>query len=257
MVVGEFAVSAFEALAPVIEPVLELFKPIVKYAGALAAALKKGMPGAIVVVRALAQVLGAVLKPVLWAIGKTFDFLSWTINGFVWLVEQIPGAWSAVTSAVSGAVSTVVATVTGMWNTIAQAAQTAWAPIGDFFAGLWVGITDSFNTAIGWISEKVQWLSDTVGSIINGIKSALGMATDQPAAAPVQRQSWQSAPGTGILMAPPMREPGASPTGVMQPKPQKAEVTVDFKNLPRGTKVQSDGAKTGLNMSMGYVNVGY
>ena len=37
---------------------------------------------------------------------------------------------------------------------------------------------------------------------------------------------------------------------------QKTQVVVDFRNLPKGTRVESQGNQRGLDMSMGYANVG-
>lgn len=65
-----------------------------------------------------------------------------------------------------------------------------WEPIKGFFAGLWDGITGTFNTALTWITQKIDW----VGGKWREFKKWLGFGDDAPSA--------PANPGAPALMPP-------------------------------------------------------
>lgn len=109
-----------------------------------------------------------------------------------------------------------------------------WDKISEWWSGVWDGITERVQRAIGWIRDKV-------GSLRRVLPTWLG-GTDASAESPVA--------GDSLLLQPErVLEEGAAAA----PARSEAHVVVDFRNLPQGTRVESDRRSTAdLDLAMGY-----
>jgi hypothetical protein len=114
-----------------------------------------------------------------------------------------------------------------------------WKPLKQFFVDLWQEIVRIFEHAsrkIGLITDKVSSVADTVSGILSpfGEESSGKILGKRP-----------------VLGA-------ATIIGAGQPAKQgEAHITVDFNNLPRGARVNSDSANTTpVDLSLGYSMVG-
>ena len=80
-----------------------------------------------------------------------------------------------------------------------------WEPVKAFFGNLWADITASFNTALEWITSKIDW----IGSKWNATKSFLGFG--DAGAAPAQGAAASQPGGLPALPKPAMRNGAGGP----------------------------------------------
>jgi phage-related protein len=146
-------------------------------------------------IKMLFQMALAAIKAVweaIWNGIKSFFEGIW--NG---IVSFISGIWSTITGVVSTAVNTVYSTVTSIFNAIKSTVTSIVTGIKDAvtttFTNIVTGISttvgkikdtvvNGFTAAIDWIkglpSQALQWGSDIISGIADGIKGAISKVTD-------------------------------------------------------------------------------
>lgn len=102
-----------------------------------------------------------------------------------------------------------------------------WEPIGEFFSGLFTRLAHDWDELVGWISDGMSAVAGILPDWITGGGLAQGST-----AMNTLRESRTSSATTTV-------------------QKQEAKVLVDFRNAPKGTRVQS-GGDADLDLSMGY-----
>lgn len=110
------------------------------------------------------------------------------------LVSDIFGGIVNIVSTILSAVWNVISSIfTTIWNFISGVAQNIWSAITTAFTNILTGITttvtnikdaivNGFTAAIDWIkslpAQAIQWGSDIINGIVDGIKGAIGAVGD-------------------------------------------------------------------------------
>lgn len=125
------------------------------------------------------------------------------------------------------------------WLIGAAAAITAnWQSVKEWFVTLWNDPRKAFDQFIGYVLGKLKAVGEWLGVISPKIAAATGAPATTPAGA---------AAGSNMALA--------AISGI-NGTPAKAEVNVNFGNVPRGTTVQtSPSSETPVNLSLGYAGV--
>jgi len=128
-----------------------------------------------------------------------------------------------------------------------------WEPIRDFFKNLLQGIVGFFEDAFDWILRKVTAVIDKIGGAISWIGRQLGIVSSETEAAAgaanrvtaggMAMNRGASADGNQTAAAP--TNFGGRGGSVNE---AKANVTVDFRNAPQGTRVNSEVKGKGLKL---------
>lgn len=86
--------------------------------------------------------------------------------------------WSPIGAVLGQIWEGVVGIASSVWQRIVGVAQWAygvflsvWTPITEFFSGLWNGIASAFQSAMGWVMEKLQWLLEKGGQLVDLVRS--------------------------------------------------------------------------------------
>jgi hypothetical protein len=119
-----------------------------------------------------------------------------------------------------------------------------WDPIKSFFVGLWDGVTGAFRSAwefIKGIVDSIMGAVDKVGGAIDTVKAKIGLGDKF---VPDLARKAREAAGLSSQAAA-AAQPGASASS--------AQISVDFANAPRGTRVRTDPQSTAnVDLSVGY-----
>lgn len=143
--------------------------------------------------------------------------------------------WTAITGPV-GIVIAAIAAVAGAAYLIYR----NWEPIKEFFSELWDGIVEKFTSSIEWILGKLGAVKDLFGGIFGG-----GSAQNVNV-----RQFGPSAPALGAAAV------GQSFSPRSQTSRTENQITVNFENMPRGTRVKTEKAEAPIDLNLGYGMVG-
>ena len=184
----------------VIQPIINIFAPIVQKIGEIFAKLWE-------IITVLFGVLAGwfydkVIKPtvdffktIIQTVGAIFQSLWDKITGIfanivTWFSEKFTAAWEAVKAAfaaigefftaawaaVVAAFSAVVTWFSDKFTQAWEAIKAIFAPIGEFFGAAWNTITGVFSNVVGWFSEKftaaweaVKNVFASVGAFFQGI----------------------------------------------------------------------------------------
>lgn len=233
-----------EVLRIILPPVLALLRPLFALLIVMIRALAFTIQWLAKIIKIAFEAMAPYIKAVVGVISSYLQFLYNMFMGLVRFIASLPTRLASAGSAIKDF-------FVGMWDGIVGAFKTAGAAIRDFFVGIWDGIVGSFKSAISWIMEKIEAVIGFFGGIKDAIGGLFGNGKKQEANVNVSNQS---------VFGPPAR-PAGTPmrdTSIYrEEKRQKTEVVVDFRNAPKGTRIQSQGDKKGLDMSMGYANVGF
>jgi len=110
----------------------------------------------------------------------------------MWAFGYVKQIWAPISEFFAGLWAGIVSVASGVWGQITQIAgavyQTLvaiWNPISAFFQGLWDGIASGFQAALGWVLEKVQWLIEKGGALVDLVRGtgreAMGQGGDNGA----------------------------------------------------------------------------
>lgn len=218
--------SAAEGLAIEIgdSGLLDLFtKAVSKLTGwvsSMSEASKTTLKWAVIIGGAL-----AVLGPIVAGIGGLI-----TVLGALAPVLTVLGTlFGAVAAVVGGPVLLAIAAFAGAATLI----FTYWQPISDFFSGLW---------------DKIKGLGSSIATLAKGaslFKGLFGGSNE------VKVNKTVTTKAAGGDLAGPVRNIQTKTNNNNQ------NVTLDFKNIPKGTKVVTEGSKSkGLNLNLGYQGAG-
>lgn len=132
------------------------------------------------------------LEGIMWIIvGFKFAGLVKDIYDFGVAVVGVVQAFSAVIAAVGAipvligvAIAAAIAilwTIYSNWDDICEFVSARVREVGEFFNQIWTNVTqffiDAWNGAIDWVLEKLNFLSNTVTGIFEGIKNAWNSIT--------------------------------------------------------------------------------
>lgn len=127
----------------------------------------------------------------------------------------------------------------GSFSKLDQAFRIVGDSILRVFDGLFSGVREKFDAAIAFIQEKIAWLMNAADWISRKVNSVL------PGGA--------SPAGAGMFGAAGANMGASLALGARGAKDTQARVTVDFENVPRGTKISKDPRSTApLDLSAGY-----
>lgn len=124
-----------------------------------------------------------------------------------------------------------------------------WEPIAKFFDDLFGGIGQKFDALVGKIKSGIEAISNGFAAIKNGFSSITNgnaLETISKGYDVLFGKKEQAAPAANTSG---LRNPAAAQTNKAE-----ANVVVDFKNAPKGTRVESDVKGKGMNLG---VDVGY
>ncbi len=150
-------------------------------------------------------------------------------------VALIPLIWSAAAGffALTWPVQLVILAVAAL-IAIVVAVITHWQQVKDFFVSMWDGIKKLFFDGVAFISRMI---TSVVALLPDVIKTKIGIDTTELDRLDRERKTNVSA-GLGAL-------PGGGTST------QNSSVAVDFSNLPRGTKVQSQ-SEGNFELNLGF-----
>lgn len=241
--------------------------------------IKKGALDAWAAIKRIADMASGFVDAV-GGIGNTVAIVAAVMAG------PLLSALVSATSAVGALGAVLLATPVG-WIMAAIAAAIAaiagavyliyknWEPIKKFFADLWTDITKIFTDAIASIEGFLKDMWDRVSGVFSAgaqkVKSALsalnpvnaaqsawswgkGLFTND-ASSGDQQTGAPAAPVFGLGPAAGVAPMIAATAAQQQPQTvtEKAAVTVDFRNVPRGVEVTPGSNNTApLDLSMGY-----
>lgn len=167
--------------------------------------------------------LAIVLGPVISAFGALSSAFSFLIPIFTGLFSGLV----AVVSFLGGPITLAVVA----FAALAGIVYNKWEPIKKFFTDLWDSIGKGFSKAMGLIKKIPSF-----GSIFGGIGDILTG----------KNNSHSNATGGKNIAAP-------AKTIANRTNTNNSHVTVDFKNIPKGVKINENSSKsTGLNLNMGF-----
>lgn len=245
------AVTAFDALSPQTKQLIVTFAAVAAVLGPVLFIVGK----LIVLVSSLVTawtVLGPVLTGIVTAIGGVSLAMIGTvalviaaiasIGAAIYLIvkhwdglcESFAYAWDLAVQGAKDVASGFASWVGSVWDSIGAAAS-------KYFSNIFDSIKTDFARLVGFFSSKVQSL---LGFLPESIRTELGFSNQL--AAP-QGSAGLGAPAMSAMSSA-MPQPFAMPA-----QENQSRVTVDFQNLPRGTRVSSDPRNSGgLDLSLGY-----
>lgn len=157
--------------------------------------------------------------------------------------------WKGIKETVSDAFAWFLENMS--WHPLALIVNN-WEPIKTFFADLWSGITAGFDAAVKYITDKIAAVKGVFSSIGNFGSSLFGGGSPQFAAGVQQAQAAPFSMGPAFGFAP-MAAASGGQAQATQTVTQNASVSVDFKNVPRGTEVTpGSNNRAPLDLTMGY-----
>src|SRR5690606_9545260 len=87
------------------------------------------------------------------------------------VVSQIGGwiaeAWATVADVAASVWTSITEAATLAYNAI----KSAFEPIRSFFSELWNGVASAFRSALGGVLEKVTWMIDNAGKLVDLVRS--------------------------------------------------------------------------------------
>jgi hypothetical protein len=174
--------------------------------------------------------------------------------------------WDTVSGAFTGAgtvIKLVLLPITGAASLIIG----AWGGIVDFFTALWDGVTGAFQAAWWFIKDIVDKVVGAVDKVVGAAKKigALNLGSVSvggDAEARFQALRAARAATAGVDISGRLRDVSAQSRDALAPpglsRPAEARVTVDFKNAPPGTRVNTDPQSTALvDLSVGMQMFGF
>lgn len=124
-----------------------------------------------------------------------------------------------------------------------------WEPIAKFFDDLFGGIGQKFDALVGKIKSGIEAISNGFAALKNGFSSITnGNALE------TMSKGYDVLFGKKEQAAPAANTSGLRNPAAAQTNKAEANVVVDFKNAPKGTRVESDVKGKGMNLG---VDVGY
>lgn len=124
-----------------------------------------------------------------------------------------------------------------------------WEPIAKFFDDLFGGIWQKFDALVGKIKSGIEAISNGFAALKNGFSSITnGNALE------TMSKGYDVLFGKKEQAAPAANTSGLRNPAAAQTNKAEANVVVDFKNAPKGTRVESDVKGKGMNLG---VDVGY
>jgi hypothetical protein len=220
--------AAATGLYDALEPFIKVFSAIVDVIGPANTAM--GVMAVLIGGKLVMAI--AALIPALASLGITIGAtpIGWFIGivaALVGLVYLIIKHWSKISGF-----------FTGLWGSIKSATSTfigwyvdSWAGVWDFFVGLWDGIVAKVQGALGFVNKAIDKLPNWLKK---GIQVGINMATGS--------DSTYAANARAVLNG------GGQQASKTQ---NQTRVKVDFANMPKGTRVSSDGDAV-TDLSMGY-----
>lgn len=139
--------------------------------------------------------------------------------------------WAAITGPIGLTIAAIAAV-----GAAAYLIYQNWEPIKDFFSELWDGIVEKFNASIDWIVEKLGAVKNLFGGIFGG-----GSTQNLNV-----RQAGPSAPAMGAIGV----AQGFTPRS--QTNRTENQISVNFENMPRGTRVKTEKAEAPIDLNLGY-----
>lgn len=189
--------------------------------------------------QSIADIMNAIGPGTLGAIAKGLTFIGVAFGALA--LGQKVMQFFALAKALAVVGATLMATPLG-WIIASVAALAGlaflvwknWEPISEFFSNMFTKLAHDWNEIVGWISDGIS----AIGSIIPDWLKGGGTS--------MSGSGSQALEGVQAMSA--LRESRTTSTVTEK---QEATVIVDFKNAPRGTRVES-GGDANLDLSMGY-----
>jgi TP901 family phage tail tape measure protein len=154
LAVGEFLLGL---LTLYIQPYVWAFKLIAKAAGWVA--------GKIVELwRPVGEFLGRLWDDIVYAATDAVAAISNVVSQIGgWIAE----AWATVADVAASVWTSITEAATLAYNAI----KSAFEPIRSFFSDLWNGVASAFRSALGGVLEKVTWMIDNAGKLVDLVRS--------------------------------------------------------------------------------------
>jgi len=192
--------------------------------------------------------LGMVAVPVL---AKALILVGMSIFDFVLALRAGYGAMAAFNLVlISNPIGLIIAGIALLAGAVYLIYKN-WAPIKKFFSGIWDGVKDTFSRFIGWV-KGIDW----VGILVWPLKWALQAILPQWMIDLIRRPGG----GSGGAGAGPTRQisvPNLNGLPGGTAARQKAEVTVNFNNVPSGVRIKPEpGGNADLSLNTGYAMPG-
>ena len=172
----------------------------------------------------------------------------WIKTQWAGLTGWFGDLWAGVEANFTTAIGAIMAATAGF---IPQPITDAWGSLGQFFSGLWSDVVGWFEWAWGKIKPLIDLIAGGVSAITGAIGSVGGVVSgawnrltgnvpqvQQPAASPTAAATT----GPSTMAAPPQGTQGLAAAAA--PQVSKSEVSVNFSNVPQGTRI-SEGRSTG------------
>jgi len=240
-------VSAFEgaALAIADSGLLEFFADVLDVMTKFFQRIKKTSPRLLKFITVIAGIT-AVIGPLIVVLGTLLIVIG-AITAPIWIVIGVIAALAAVIAALIiwwqpikeffmgwGQLIFLLLGPIGLLAVAAINIIKYWEPIKAFFSSLWANIVDSFSTGIKSILSLIKLLPG--GALIGGLAGMIGGV--------------EPGGSLGAKVGAEDKIKDISSNRSIE-RTNNANVNVDFTNLPRGTKVQSE-SEGPLNLNLGF-----
>jgi TP901 family phage tail tape measure protein len=154
LAVGEFLLGL---LTLYIQPAVWLFKGIAFAAGKAAAKIVE-------LWRPVGEFLGRLWDDIVYAATDAVAAISNVVSQIGgWIAE----AWATVADVAASVWTSITEAATRAYNAI----KSAFEPIRSFFSELWNGVASAFRSALGGVLEKVTWMIDNAGKLVDLVRS--------------------------------------------------------------------------------------
>jgi hypothetical protein len=172
------------------------------------------------------------------------------ISAAVYGAQGVLVAIQAVKQAIAaGGILAAVNPITAAIGALAVAAGLIikyWEPIKAFFRGLWQGITQSFQNA--W--ARIRPIVEAVTRGAQAIGALFGGGGEEPAAAGAGGGSITGREMGGGRRGAEMYPPGSIERSTVTEN--RSTVSVDFNNVPQGTRIRQQGQAPGVSLNTAY-----
>lgn len=154
LAVGEFLLGL---LTLYIQPYVWAFKGIAKAAGWVAGKIIEAW-------RPVGEFLGRLWDDIVYAATDAVAAISNVVSQIGgWIAE----AWATVADVAASVWTSITEAATLAYNAI----KSAFEPIRSFFSELWNGVASAFRSALGGVLEKVTWMIDNAGKLVDLVRS--------------------------------------------------------------------------------------
>lgn len=215
--------AAFGAiLVPTILAVVKFLEPMVDWLTQLGPITKT----VIIVIAALAAAIG----PLLIAIG----LIASGITAIIAIGTPIIATIAAITFAIAGIGSAIVMVIKH-WDGLKSAFFDGLSWISEFFINTFSNIGEFAGNILSGIGDKIKGLTS---GLIGKLAGFFGFDDEEIQQA--QLQGSTISPNAGLANT------------IRQETENRSRVSVDFSNIPKGTKVKQDGSSPGFDLKLGY-----